>query len=526
MTLTWIVCAGGVAVTIYTAWAILAEIRHRVRSPLRHLKGPPSPSWCYGNFGQILTGDSGTVQDSWHKQYGTTIKVHGVFNSNRLQTIDPPALNHVLSHSSDFQKPAMGRYTLVRIVGEGLLIVEGDTHRRQRRVMNPGFGPAQIRDLTGIFLDKAAQLRDAWLSEARKQGDGEWMKLDALSWLSRTTLDIIGLAGFDYRFDSLEGGKPNELNQAMATMFDVTGTWRFFAVLQARIPILRSIRTRRDRQIAYAQATMKRIGYRLIAEKKAAIRAENHGARVEKSDVRDRDLLSLLVKASMAVDIPDDQKLNDEEILTQIPTFMVAGHETTSTGTTWALFALTQSKDVQSRLREELLAVPSEAPTMDDLQALPYLDAVVQETLRVYAPVPGTMRVAQHDDVIPLGEPAIDRHGTPLSELRVTAGDLIFVPIAAINQAGKIWGEDAHEFKPERWLKPLPDTASNIPGVWGHQLTFLGGPRACIGYRFSLVEMKALLFILVRAFTFDLAVSASDIQAKITVVSWPAVINC
>jgi cytochrome P450 len=138
----------------------------------------------------------------------------------------------------------------------------------------------------------------------------------------------------------------------------------------------------------------------------------------------------------MAVDIPEDQRLSDEEILArksassprpisstdlgllEIPTFMVAGHETTSTGTTWALFALTQNQTAQRKLREELLAVPTDTPTMDELQALPYLDAVVRETLRVHAPVSGTMRVPEHDDVIPLSEPITDKQGVSHSEIR------------------------------------------------------------------------------------------------------------
>ena len=90
---------------------------------------------------------------------------------------------------------------------------------------------------------------------------------------------------------------------------------------------------------------------------------------------------------------------------------MVAGHETTSTATTWALFALTQSPEVQVKLRNELLAVGTDNPTMDELNALPYLDAVVRETLRIHPPVPATMRVATQDDILPLSEPVKDRNG-------------------------------------------------------------------------------------------------------------------
>jgi cytochrome P450 len=96
----------------------------------------------------------------------------------------------------------------------------------------------------------------------------------------------------------------------------------------------------------------------------------------------------------------------------------VAGHETTSTGTTWALFALTQRLDVQHKLRTELLTVHTNTPTMDELQSLQYLDAVVREVLRVHAPVIGTTRIAMHDEVIPVSEPYVDKNGDLRNEIR------------------------------------------------------------------------------------------------------------
>ncbi len=91
--------------------------------------------------------------------------------------------------------------------------------------------------------------------------------------------------------------------------------------------------------------------------------------------------------------------------------FLVAGHETISNATAWALFALTQAPTVQTKLREELLSVSTDTPTMDELQALPYLDAVVRETLRLHPPVASTDRMAAKDDVIPVQTPYTDRYG-------------------------------------------------------------------------------------------------------------------
>ena len=109
------------------------------------------------------------------------------------------------------------------------------------------------------------------------------------------------------------------------------------------------------------------------------------------------------------------------EVLTypkEVPTFIVAGHETTSTATMWALHAFTQHPDVQRKLRDELLTVPTENPTMEELQALPYLDVVVKEVLRHYSPVPTTIRVATHDDLIPCAIPYTDKNGVERDHIR------------------------------------------------------------------------------------------------------------
>ena len=89
--------------------------------------------------------------------------------------------------------------------------------------------------------------------------------------------------------------------------------------------------------------------------------------------------------------------------------FIVAGHETTSTATMWCLYQLTQSPDVQRKLRDELLAVPTDTPSMDELNALPYLDMVLKETLRHHSPVTATTRVPVKDEVIPVSQPFMDR---------------------------------------------------------------------------------------------------------------------
>jgi cytochrome P450 len=429
-------------------------------------------------------------------------------------------------NSDNFQKSEVARSSLARLLGEGILVVEGDKHKQQRKILNPAFGPAQIRELAEIFVEKSIELRDIWLSDIAKNSVDGSARIEVLSWLSRTTLDIIGLAGFNYKFDTLNvDGKPNELNEAFSTVFRSTDQIRLSDVLKSMFPFFRIFRSQRDVKEAEALHAMKRIGTQLLRESKAALEATSSekGGSVGKNSMRARDLLSLLIRANMATDLPDNQRLDDADVLAQVPTFLVAGHETTSTATTWALYALTQNQAAQTKLRTELLTVTSN-PTTDELNALPYLDYVVRETLRLHTPVPTTMRMAVKDDALPLKTPYVDSKGVAHDAIRVRKGDMIFIPILALNRSRELWGEDSREFKPERW-ESLPEAVGSIPGVWGNILTFLGGPRACIGYRFALLEMKVLLFTLVRAFEFELAVPAKDIIKKTSVVQRPVVLS-
>lgn len=313
----------------------------------------------------------------------------------------------------------------------------------------------------------------------------------------------------------------------------------------------------------------------LINEKKARIMSDKSSLSVEKKDFQGRDIFSLLVKSNMASDIPENQRLTDEDVLArtspltsvlafvhgfhpfiEVPTFLAAGHETTATATGWVLCELAKNPELQQKLREELLAVESETPTMEELNQLPYLDKVVRETLRLHSPVTMVSREAQYDDVIPVSEPFLDASGKLQHGIGVKQGNRVFIGIVALQTSKEIWGEDALEFKyvrgpflrrlrarftlyashrPDRWDNP-PEAIASTPGVWGHLLTFLGGTRACIGYRFSLAEyvpfstfsaarkcqcpdasdlarLKALIFTLIRAFELELAAPAEDIQA-------------
>ncbi|KAH9973118.1 cytochrome P450 [Lactifluus volemus] len=511
---------------ISAAYVLYLLMRRRIReyrSPMRSIPGPKNTHWVKGNFVDVPEVNSIRLQEEWVKTYGHVLKYHSFFGTPKLLAFDPVAISYILQNDETFQKPEVTRYILGTITGRGILVVEGPEHRKQ----NPAFGPTQVRNFTSLSLEKSLELREIWADLVSKstRKDGR-LRLDASSWLNKVTLDIIGLAGFNYAFDSLRS--TDEAQDPIYVAFralTTLPTFKLIYAIQILLPIFRSIPTPRSRVFAHAFEEVRQVGSRLIEERKAAVLAErsaNGSSVVEKQDVQGNDLLSLLVKSTIAADIPESMRMGDFEILSQVPTFMLAGHETTSSAVSWALFALSCHPGIQEKLRAELRTCPTDSPTLEQLNSLSYLEGVLRESLRLYAPAAFTERVATHDAVIPLQKPFTDKNGVLQNSVRVAKGDLVGIPISLVHYSTEVWGEDANEFRPERW-ENLPEAVHGFPSVYGHLSTFIAGPRACIGYRFTVAEIKALLFTLVRAFEFELALPANDIVRRPEGVGHPMV---
>jgi len=141
----------------------------------------------------------------------------------------------------------------------------------------------------------------------------------------------------------------------------------------------------------------------------------------------------------------------------------------------------------------------------DIVSNLPYLHNVTRESLRLIPPVHSSIRVATQDDEIPTMYPVYKRNGTVAEGQRsvmVRKGSFVHVAVEGFNLDKAIWGDDAWEFNPDRW-DDLPDRVLQQPGLFFNTLTFSAGPRSCIGMRFSMIEIKAFLLILLTNFTFQ-----------------------
>lgn len=208
-----------------------------------------------------------------------------------------------------------------------------------------------------------------------------------------------------------------------------------------------------------------------------------------------KDILSHLIKTTT---------LTRQQLVDQFLTILSAGHGTTSVTFTWMTYLLAQNPEVQKRLRSEIhrcVPSPIEPVSGDDLasilQSLPLLNGVCNETLRLYPAI----NIIYRNTV----------RSTLLAGNVIPAGVQVILSPWATNRDKRFWGVDAEEFRPDRWIDVDTETGAERPNNSGGaesayaNLTFLHGPRSCIGHNFAVAELRCLVAMFVGRFEFEMA---------------------
>ena len=224
---------------------------------------------------------------------------------------------------------------------------------------------------------------------------------------------------------------------------------------------------KRNDDFEAASQVVKKTCYSLVQQEKFNLSKKNTSSA--------RNILSVAIESG---------GFTDEGLVNQLMTFLIAGHETTASALSFAICMLCKYPAIQSRLREEVRSVlpdprsPTSSISSNDIDKLPFLNAFCNEVLRLYSPVPVTVRVAAHD--------------TTLIDHFIPKGTTIFIAPWATNANKDFWGDDAAEFNPDRWLGEGKANTGGIESNYAF-LTFLHGPRSCIGQNFAKGEFACLL---------------------------------
>jgi cytochrome P450 len=361
------------------------------------------------------------------------------------------ALTHVymLNHPDLIEQVLVGKYRdfvkdwgtqqLVGLVGRGLLTSEGELWKRQRRLAAPPLSATHIAKYATTMVECTERDIASW-QEGRRDIHVDMMRL---------TLEIVGktLLGVDTSHDA---ERITHIVEVAMAYFDKQ-FWTWHGALPAWIP------TRERRAFAKAVRELDGIIYPIIAR----CRAES----------RDADfLLARLVQARDE----DGAAMSDEQLRDEAVTMLLAGHETTALALSYAIYLLGKHPAAMERARTEVDAqLADRSATVEDVRKLPFIDAVIRESLRLYPPAYSVGRQS-------LRELELGGHVIPKG-VQVSMSPYIV-------QRDPRFFDDPDAFRPERWLAPEADALPRFA-----YFPFGGGPRVCNGNRFAMMEAVLVL---------------------------------
>ncbi|WP_030106980.1 cytochrome P450 [Actinoalloteichus caeruleus] len=374
---------------------------------------------------------------------GLRVAFHAIFSASGAA--------QVLSAGAPFHKGGHLYREVRAVIGDGLLTSDGGDHVRQRRLVQPLFTRRRVDGYAEGIRDETTRTLDGWRGR-----DGE--VVDIAGEMTDLTLRVVTRLLF--------GADGSAAVPTIQRCFPVLNSWTYRrGTSPVRTP--REWPTPANRRAASARAELYALCDRIIADRASA---GADGA----------DLLSRLIRTRDE----DGDRLSPSEVRDQVLLFLLAGHETTATALSFSLHLLATHPEEQRRTRDEVDRVlGGREPLPADLPDLDHTTRVVKEALRLYPSAPVIARSAREDT-------EIDGH-------RIPAGTEVALMPWVTHRHPAYWSEP-ERFDPDRFL---PEREATRPRyAW---YPFGGGPRACIGQHFSMLETVLVLSMLTHAYRFE-----------------------
>ncbi|KAK9273722.1 hypothetical protein L1049_018532 [Liquidambar formosana] len=403
---------------------------------------------------------------------------------SEIYTTDVRNIEHVLK--TNFDKYSKGKYNqdiVIDLFGQGIFAVDGEKWRQQRKLASFEFSARVLRDFSCfVFRRNSAKLATT-VSELSLAG----RVFDIQDLLMRCTLDSIFKVGFGVDLNCLEGSSKE--GSAFIKAFDDSNALVYWRYADPFWQLKRFLNIGSEASLKKNIKIIDDFVYQLIRTKRKQLALQQDCN--EKEDILSR----FLVESEK-----DPAKMNDQYLRDIILNFMIAGKDTTAVTLSWFFYMLCKHPLVQERISQEVREVINEGDTdasiedfvanMTDstLEKMHYLHAALSETLRLYPAVPVDGKCAEADDTLPDG-------------YKLKQGDGVYYMAYTMGRMTHIWGEDAEDFRPERWLNDgifRPESPFKF-------IAFHAGPRICLGKEFAYRQMKILSMALLRFFRFKLA---------------------
>jgi cytochrome P450 len=384
-----------------------------------------------------------------HQRYGDFVRTR--LPLQLYFVADPRAIEEILVKKADAFRKDRTSKLLARVVGNGLLVNEGESWRRQRRLVQPAFHHQQLQSYAALMVGAIERARAGW-----RDGETRDVHADMMG----VTLDIVAESLFGADVSAAASDIGHIIGDLMEQFGRVLGlSGRFQPPAWVPTPANRRLRRTSRRLDALIQGIIE--------------------ARKRSGETRD-DLLSLLIRARDE----GGGQMTDAQVRDEAVILFLAGHETTALALTYALYLLATHPGAQARLDDEVDRVlGGRSPGLGDLEKLTFTEAVILESMRLYPPAWGLGRQA----AVPV---EITGYTFP------KGAEFVLSPWV-VHRDARIF-DDPEAFKPERWEN---DLQRRLPR-FGY-FPFGGGPRVCIGNRFAMMEAKLVLASAVQRFRFD-----------------------
>ena len=397
----------------------------------------------------------------------------------RLVVLEPELIADIVgrTHAHNYVKPADLSFRLKPIIGiHNLLVSNGLEHERARKMLNPAFHFVNLQSMVTIMTDRTTKAIDTLLASVSSDSPS----LDLQPQMNALTLSIIASSAFGRSFETISNAKDivaHAFTEVLAAI-----AYRFTRMID-NMPLVSRLPFWRKAIIDRGSRDLSQFVEQIVEDRRQG-RSESLCA--------GEDLLDLLLSA---VD-SEGQSFTNEEIKDQTLTFILAGHETTSNLMLWTLYILMTHPAVYQACQDEVDRVlPDQTvPTSELLATLPTIEAVLQETLRLYPPAPFFVRQCTKDQTI---GSATDR------PLTIPVGTTVLINTYLIHRRAEYWPRPL-EFDYTRWVR---DPVTGLKPKLAHPccyLPFAAGPRNCIGQNFALLEAKVMLAMLIQRCHFEI----------------------
>ncbi|KAI1503986.1 cytochrome P450 3A5 [Biscogniauxia marginata] len=456
-------------------------------SPLRNLPGPKDGHFLVGQMLNQYRASS-PVQGflDWSVQWPDEplIKYFGLANNEMLLINTVEAHKQILqAHCYDFIKPEFIHRSVGEIVGTGLLLAEKQEHKRQRRLVLNVFSVPNIKKLLPVFQEEARLMVKSIKQKLQEEPTGD---IDVLSIFSKAALNSIGLAAMGIKLENLKDPETGmDCQQCYRRMLSQSTMSALISFINVHLPIRWAIPLEANLGYVRAMHGLRSMISRYIDQRSREIA---QGDKEKEVGFESRDLLTYMLEEREST----GEILTTDQIMGHLQNFLAAGHETTAGTLTWATYVLATRPDIQDKLRSEIKTLTEGTPDYASIERLHYLNNFFREVTRLYSTAPFTYREADSDIVI-------------CGRFVPKGTHLVMSPFVS-NLSTQIWGENAREFRLERWDSLTGDAAT----PYGIE-TFSNGPRVCIGKMYAVLLFKAFIVQMLQDFRFS---KSADLVAR------------